>query len=100
MSSYHYFKRRQSSTCAWAVALFRFVDHTHTHTYTLGMTSLNEGSAQQTQTTNICVPSGTQARDPSKRGTVDRLLRPHGHLDLLFPYYTHQNRKYTQPFLV
>jgi hypothetical protein len=67
MSSYHYFKWRQSCTCAWAVALFRFLNHTHA--YTLGMTSLNEGSAQQnTNDEHLCTqrdssPRSQQARD-------------------------------------
>lgn len=69
-----------------------------THKHTPRRTPLNKGSAQQTQTTNIHIPSGIRARDPSKREMTDPRLRPHGHRDLLFPRYTYQNWKSTQPF--
>jgi hypothetical protein len=77
----------------WAVALFWFLDHTHTHPVRLLWT---EGQHNK-QTTNIRVPSGIRVRDPSRRGTADPRLRPHGHRDQPFLYYTHQNRKSAQP---
>lgn len=69
------------------------ISRSHIRTYTPGRTSLNEGSAQQTQTTNIHVLSGIRAHDPSKRETADPGLRPHCHRDLLFPDYTHQKQE-------